>query len=531
MSKFLVEVRNRNYERIGVIEQYTVLDVIPRFSDVGTWSITLSADSPERPLLQVGHGVIIWVEGHATPVMSGPITRIRRDWSASAPGRGMVVYSGVSDESILWGRIVYPFPAGALNNQSDRDGGRQTAGSAIAYLVDKNAGPGAQLGRQVPSLAVLPSNSGPVVSWNSRFDVLGTKIQELALANGLGFRLLQTETEAIEFAVYEPRDRSGTAVFSVDQGNLTDFTYVLEAPTATRFVVAAQGEGRNRYLMGYNSESGSTELVNNHDPRIFYTNGSWAYSGGRALGDYMDDVHHTQSLGATATFTFRGTEISYITENQSDMGQVDVYLDGVHQTTVNCYTSGPRQAQVVMWRRTNLPLGTHTIKLVNKSANKYFLVDAFEVVSAPLVTNEWNWNALEEFVDRRDIPIAYRPSDRAIMNADTGAIATASELAAVSDAALEAAYEAAPKASLSLTPVDTDLLAYGRDYFLGDRVSVVVDGEHVTDVLREVRLTDSFTGGPVIRPVIGTQGATETPSLYRQARRIWQALKRLETRH
>ena len=44
-----------------------------------------------------------------------------------------------------------------------------------------------------------------------------------------------------------------------------------------------------------------------------------------------------------------------------------MYLDGVFQANVNLYVSGARQAQVVVWSKTGLSSGQHTIRIVNKS--------------------------------------------------------------------------------------------------------------------------------------------------------------------
>jgi subtilase family serine protease len=60
------------------------------------------------------------------------------------------------------------------------------------------------------------------------------------------------------------------------------------------------------------------------------------------------------------------------------MGNVDVYIDGVFQTNVNLYVSGPRQSQQVVYTKTGLPNGTHTIKIVNKTTS-VGIVDALKI--------------------------------------------------------------------------------------------------------------------------------------------------------
>lgn len=61
----------------------------------------------------------------------------------------------------------------------------------------------------------------------------------------------------------------------------------------------------------------------------------------------------------------------------------------------------------------------------------------------------------------------------------------------------------AEQVGLSLSPSDTEALAYGRDYGLGDQVTVLVDGVPVADVLREVKITLGESGETVV-PTVGT---------------------------
>lgn len=105
---------------------------------------------------------------------------------------------------------------------------------------------------------------------------------------------------------------------------------------------------------------------------------NWYGSSGRGLGDYNDDVHYTYTNGATAQYTFTGTGIDYLSEKNGDMGNVDVYIDGAFQANVNLNVSGPRQSQQVVYHRTGLPNGTHTIKIVNRTTS-VGIVDALTI--------------------------------------------------------------------------------------------------------------------------------------------------------
>jgi hypothetical protein len=115
------------------------------------------------------------------------------------------------------------------------------------------------------------------------------------------------------------------------------------------------------------------------DSQLTY-DANWHASSDRGLGDYDDDVHHSETVGAAASYTFTGTGIDYLSERNGDMGNVDVYLDNVLQANVNLKVSGARQSQQVVWSKTGLTSGTHTLRIVNKTG-AVGMIDALRVHS------------------------------------------------------------------------------------------------------------------------------------------------------
>ena len=107
---------------------------------------------------------------------------------------------------------------------------------------------------------------------------------------------------------------------------------------------------------------------------------NWHLTTPRGYGDYNDDTHHTTVLDAAASYTFTGTGIEYLSERYSDMGTVDVYLDNVFQATVNLNVSGTRQVQQVVWQKSGLVRGQHTIRVVNRST-RVGMIDAFRITA------------------------------------------------------------------------------------------------------------------------------------------------------
>ncbi len=88
--------------------------------------------------------------------------------------------------------------------------------------------------------------------------------------------------------------------------------------------------------------------------------------------------------GAKSTFTFTGTNVTFVGRKGTDGGKADIYLDGVKQTTVDFYNA-TAQWKVNLWTKTGLTNAKHTVMVValsTKSAassNYWVYVDAFKV--------------------------------------------------------------------------------------------------------------------------------------------------------
>lgn len=83
---------------------------------------------------------------------------------------------------------------------------------------------------------------------------------------------------------------------------------------------------------------------------------------------------------------------------------------------------------------------------------------------------------------------------------------------------------------LSVTPIDAPGLAFGVDYGLGDRVTVLVDGLPIREVVREVQLRLDAQGGETIEPRVLSPGATAptVDQLYATIAAMGERLGRLE---
>lgn len=348
-----VELRGSDLALLARIDDFTQLNVVLRFNAEGTWVLTLPADGDIAPLVEWGDGII--VKRNNVVLLSGVILRMQRDWSA---GTNHLVLSGVDDTGRLGDRVAVPVPAGPPYSAQEADVQSAIGETILRAYVNNNAGPGAIVTRRIPGL-VLGTNGGLGVATvvRARFQNLLLILQQAASMGGdLGFKVVQVGT-TLEFQVYQPVDKTATAIFSSGLGNLRAFSYTRAAGTATYMYAGGGGEGTARVI----SEA-----------------------------------------------------------------------------------------------------------------------------SSPLI---YTYGRIERFMDRRDI-------------------ASAPELVTVAQDEVD---KAADQRELRLSPVETSALQFGTHYNLGDRVTVVVDGVAIRDVVREIHLSLG-SDGETLEPVVGPADASEQPA-------------------
>lgn len=344
----VLQVRDSGGVRVAQVDDFTALEMVLRFNGVSSWVLDLPADTgPAHLLREPGYGLV--VERDGVVLMSGPVRETDRTWDDSGD---RLTVAGVSDDVWLARRLALPVPGGdfSLSAYDVRTGLAETV---IRQYVDVNVGPSAQVDRQKVVLSA-DLGRGTSVTGRARFDQLDELLRELALAGGdLGFRVVDVDG-TLTFEVYVRKDRSGSAVFSPQLGNLASFQLRTSAPEGTAVYVGGDGEG-----------------------------------------------------------SFR------------------------------------------------------------------------TVVKAESVVGAARWGLLETFVD--------------------GGAST--DTAELEQKAADTLAEAAQPASLSLTPVDTDGVKFGRDYQLGDTVTVEVDGVPVVESIRQLTVTYG-SDGEVVKPAVTAGSGT-----------------------
>lgn len=254
LNDLVVEVRDVNLVRRGQIEpEYLDIRLEPVHLAPGAWTVRLPAEHRMVPYLrQPGAGIIVThTDPRITePLLSGPSLEPTDEASVADP-EGMVTFTGTSDEVILWQRLAYPQPTTDDLTKQDQayDVRSGTAEAVMIQYMRWNVGDLAPTSRRIPGLTYPPNQGrGGPATRSARFDVLGDLLADIATVAGLGFRVVQIG-DHLEFRVTQPIDRSGLVRMDVWNGTLASHAATKSAPTATRVVVAGQGEGVLRTLV------------------------------------------------------------------------------------------------------------------------------------------------------------------------------------------------------------------------------------------------------------------------------------------
>ncbi|MGD7654300.1 MAG: right-handed parallel beta-helix repeat-containing protein [Verrucomicrobiales bacterium] len=121
----------------------------------------------------------------------------------------------------------------------------------------------------------------------------------------------------------------------------------------------------------------------NDSAGVTYT-GDWNHQ--HNVNSFNDDLQYNRTTGDSFELTFHGTGIEFTSQNNTDMGLVDVFIDGVYDQTVNLHNDTRLHRQTVYHKENLLP-GLHTIRTVN-TEDKYLILDSFTILWQPPLDGE-----------------------------------------------------------------------------------------------------------------------------------------------
>ena len=305
-EQITIEVRSDAFGRIGTIDPDYINDLklISRFNGVGAWSMSLPVEAPMAGSLAAkGRGIV--VSGPVSEsagiteygiLFSGPVTEFTRV-ATSQDSDGIWMYSGVDDnihaaDGNAWPDPTNDDPTTQAVAYDVRTGPAETL--LRGYMADNLCDGTAPASRAIAGLTLEGGDlaRGASVMGRARFTQMGQVLNDIATIGGLGFKIIQ-QSAGLKFVVYEPQDKSGTVRMDIDNDMLTKTSYGFGAPTATRVVVAGQGEGAEREFAYVTSPEAAAEEV------------SW----GRKIETFKD----RRDAGETSELTQNGALI--ISEN------------------------------------------------------------------------------------------------------------------------------------------------------------------------------------------------------------------------
>ena len=249
------------------------------------------------------------------------------------------------------------------------DPGIAWSGGGVATLPDPPVG-GARTSATPGAKAVLTFR-GTAISWSGYRGPNGG-IARVQVDGGV----------ASEVDTYFPTDQIQDVVFTAT--GLTDVSHTL----------TVEATGRKNPL------STSAQVVvdafdvttpgrryQEKDPAVVYSPGNWIWPNiNRTWSEGA--IAESPTAGATVTFTFTGTSVSWIGCRKLSTGSADIFLDDVLVKHVDTYLApappgtlavGTEAYQTTIFRADGLPVGTHKLKIVVTSTGSYTVIDAFDV--------------------------------------------------------------------------------------------------------------------------------------------------------
>jgi len=241
-----LRLRNRDFQLIGEIQGFEDFKASLRFNNRDAWSLTGWVPDMEFDR-ETMRGIVLDVDG--TIILSGPI------WSFQQVGKARsntYTLQGFSDDFWMDARLALPVVTGPPYTASDQDRITTNAENMMHHYVGRNAGPLAKSERQVAGLTMAANQGrGQTFAGYARFNDLTLILNAISVANKtlggdeLGWRIVQVGN-GIQFQVYVPVDRSATAKFSTEFGNLDAFDFLETGPRVNYAIVGGGGEGTAR---------------------------------------------------------------------------------------------------------------------------------------------------------------------------------------------------------------------------------------------------------------------------------------------
>ncbi|MFC9974302.1 hypothetical protein ACFVH6_25700 [Spirillospora sp. NPDC127200] len=466
-------------ELAGELTTYTSFTAVSRLNDVGTWTLEIPSASEQSRLLTPGRGVVVFREGAQDPLFSGPIRSIEKSWNADDnPGAGTVKVAGVDDNIFLAERLAWTVPGSdiALASKAAHWATNKAwpnIGELIRNLLLQNAT--TQKDRWVTRLYISREDSGltdddTANSVLLRFNEIGSEIKKMALVYGFRISCMWHPAAA------EVGDGAG---YSPGPGLLVRIQAVDDLSSVVQF--GAHLGNLQDYTYSVSAPEATRVVVGTQHRRWKELKRTPTYDQNNKLTGYTET--EVERVGRERYYDYFKNE-DYDPEWWGDAA-----------------TTPPEMAYTLPFAQRGL-----TAAEVEWGVTAERFIDLSQV--------DWPW------LQDPKRPAGY-PMDPPVWSR---------QYRAIHDEVDKELTESGPGATITISPVETPTTpAWWDDYSLGDTVRVHIDGEVRDEVVREVELSADEDGHRV-KPVLGTEGSSGSPYLYRQVKSLWLRVHDLASR-
>jgi len=202
------------------------------------------------------------------------------------------------------------------------------------------------------------SETGEIGTPSDPNDIAGSKYGENKLINDFETSvapLAQTGAGAAP----APSNAAVAAMGRYNPSDGAEFFYVRQADATSTATVSTS-------LDNVNLDEAAGYTYDDTNSALDYS-GTWTHAGassGYTSGDYDQTESWSTQAGASMTLDFTGTAVQWIGPKNTNGGIADVYLDGTLAATVDTYSPAGKLFQQVLFSKTGLSAGSHTLEIV-----------------------------------------------------------------------------------------------------------------------------------------------------------------------
>jgi hypothetical protein len=307
VSIFIMERTAAGFVMTSAIDTYESLDFEQSFFNIGSFSFTMLADSPQAKYVQPDSFIIVGDSFGSTSYHVGIIQDVDR--SNQEDSKKVLTAKGLEAKCILSYRMVDP---GTVNARYTSTG---TFEAAVKAMVDSQCGATAtDANRVFPGFTVAASaGRGPTYTFNERWSNLSDAVQKGCIAAEVGYRVYWNGSGLV-FDTIHGIDRTlgngvhNPAVFSTDFDTVKESHFQLSKSNYKNYAYAGgQGVGVARVIQPVTSEASTPTGFQRReifvDARDLSATADLTTRGGQALDEYKYQSYVEAVINPYATFS------------------------------------------------------------------------------------------------------------------------------------------------------------------------------------------------------------------------------------